>query len=639
MSPVSEQVSEQVSDEGGDAAKDAPDARQAPHRPGGFTPIRDYALIGDMRTGALVSKTGSIDWLCLPDFHSEALLSGILDPLRGGSLFTGPRRCDRVTRRYVENAPILETRFETGDGVLTVRDFMALASDDRRRAFHPQRRLVRIVEAESGNPEVTLRFAPRPGFGRSVPRLKKRGKLGWSLADGHAFLLFQSDLEHESTSQGVLQGTTRLAEGERRSVSLSFCDRDIGVVPPIGAEACASELDETLGWWQRWLGRLDYDGPFRAEVFRSAMALRMLTFSQSGAVVAAATSSLPEVIGGPRNYDYRFCWLRDSSFILRSFLGLGYLAEAQGFFEWLMHATQLSAPRLQTVYTVYGRTDVSEQKIQSLQGYRGSTPVNTGNGAESQLQLDIYGAVLSAAVLFLSHGGEIGRSERRRLEGLAKVVCDDWTLPDNGIWEMPGGRKHNTYSKAMCWAALDSAVQLKERGLISDPGDRFASERDAIRRVTLEQGWNDRVGAFVGAFGHDWLDASALLLPRIGFIEPNEPRMVATFEKIEAKLGQGAQIRRYHDSVDPLPGKEGAFVACGFWAAEYLARRGDTQAARDRVSRVLEAANDVGLMSEEIDCDTGEALGNMPQGYSHTSLINAALAIKEAEEGRRPEQT
>lgn len=606
--------------------------------PGGFMPIRDYALIGDTRTGALVSKAGSIDWLCLPDFHSEALFSGLLDPLRGGTLRTGPRLGGRVTRRYVDNAPVLETRFATDDGVLTVKDFMVLPSDERPRPFHPARRLIRIVEAERGSPEVMLRFAPRPGYGRTVPRLKRRGKLGWTLSDGSHFLLFQSDLEHEASAQGEVTGVTRLRQGERRTVSLSFCGRDIGVVPPVGSDAAASELDATLAWWKSWLGRLDYDGPFRDQVFRSAMALRLITFSQSGAVIAAATSSLPESIGATRNYDYRYCWLRDSSFILRSFLGLGYLAEAEGFFSWLMHATQLTAPRLQTLYNVFGRTDVRESHVPWLQGYRHSTPVNIGNAAESQLQLDIYGAVLGAALLFVSHGGEIGRAERKRLEGLARVVCCDWTLPDNGIWEMPGGRRHNTYSKAMCWAALDAAIGLRDKGLIRDPDDRFAGERDEIRRVTLERGWNERVGAFTGAFGHDWLDASVLLLPRIGFIAPDDPRMVATYERIEEGLGQGAQIRRYADGVDGLPGREGAFVACGFWAAEYLARRGDTRAARERVSRVLEAANDVGLMSEEVDCDTGEALGNTPQGYSHTSLINAALAIKEAEDGAEPRQ-
>ncbi len=636
---MAEDVADDVADDVAEYVSEVSGVEETPETPGGFTPIRDYALIGDTRTGALVSKSGSIDWLCLPDFHSEALFSGLLDPMRGGVLHTGPQRCGRVTRRYVENAPVLETRFETDGGVVTVKDFMTVPSDRRPRPFHPARRLVRIVAAERGNPEVSLRFAPRPGYGRTVPLLERRGELGWVLSDGKHFLLFQSDLDHEASERGVVSGVTRLREGERRTVSLSFCGRDVGVVPQIGVEACTSELEATLGWWKDWLGRLDYDGPFRAEVFRSAMALRLITYSQSGAVLASATSSLPESIGAPRNYDYRYCWLRDSSFILRSFLGLGYLGEAQGFFQWLMHATQLTAPRLQTLYNVFGRTDVAERKVPWLQGYRGSTPVNIGNAAESQLQLDIYGAVLTAALLFVSHGGEIGRSERKRLEGLARVVCSDWTLPDNGIWEMPGGRKHNTYSKAMCWAALDAAVRLKERGLIRDRGDRFARERDEIRRVTLEQGWNERKGAFVGAFGHDWLDASVLLLPRIGFIEPDHPRMVATYQRIEEVLGEGAQIRRYAEGVDGLPGREGAFVACGFWAAEYLARRGETQAARDRVARVLEAANDVGLMSEEIDCRTGEALGNMPQGYSHTSLINAALAIKEAEEGREPEQT
>jgi GH15 family glucan-1,4-alpha-glucosidase len=367
-------------------------------------------------------------------------------------------------------------------------------------------------------------------------------------------------------------------------------------------------------------------------VLRSLVVLRLLTFSQSGAVVAAATTSLPEAIGGRRNWDYRFCWLRDSYFVLNSFMDLGLAEEGCAFFRWLMHATQMTAPRLNTLYTVFGRTDTAApQEVKSLEGYRGSGPVHRGNGAVKQFQLDAHGAVLVCALILAEHGGEIGRAEQRRLRGFAEAIRQDWTLPDNGLWEMRGPRKHHTYSKVMCWAALDAMVRLCERGAVDADAAQYTADRDLIRDTILRQSWNAERGAFIGAFGHDYLDASLLLMPRLGFLPADDPRMVSTFDAIERSLGHGAQLHRYRNGIDGFSRNEGTFTACGFWAADYLARRGDVGAARRRIADLLGHANDLQLMAEELDPESGEQLGNFPQGLSHTAFIEAVLALQQAE--------
>jgi len=600
-----------------------------PRRPDGYAPIADYALIGDTRTVALVARDGSLDWLCLPNIDDASVFAALLDCERGGRFFVGPAEKAKVTRHYLEGSAILVTRAATAEGVLQVTDFMPVAVRDAGGPLEPARRVVRMVEAIEGRPRVAVHYAPRPDYANAVPRLRQSGRRSWVMADGRDFLLLQSGIALAQTSRGTLVGEERLQAGEQRILSISFVRNGIGVVPPAG-EVCERERDSTLRFWQNLCARIDYDGPFREAVIRSMVTLRLLTFSLSGAVVAAPTCALPEAIGGKRNWDYRYCWLRDAAFILHSFLVLGLEEEGKAFFRWLMHATQLTAPRLQTLYTVFGRTDVSEKTIESLEGYRRSAPVNLGNGAESQLQLDAYGAMLTSALIYVEHGQTLGAAEQSRLKGFGDVVRSDWTLPDNGLWEMRGGRKHNTYSKVMCWAALDALVKLCQRGAVRADPEPYAREREAIHDAVLTRGWNETRGAFTGAFGHDFLDASLLLMPRLGIIPADDPRMVATFEAIDEELGHGAQVRRYRDGIDGFSSTEGTFTACGFWAADYLARRGDTKAAKERIEALIGLANDLLLMSEEVDPHTGALLGNFPQGFSHAGLVGAALALGQA---------
>jgi GH15 family glucan-1,4-alpha-glucosidase len=498
--------------------------------------------------------------------------------------------------------------------------------------IEPARRLVRIVEAIEGSPEICVHFAPKLGYGETTPRLRRGGARSWVFANGNDFLLLQSELPLATATRGVLVGKARLQAGEKCRFTLSFCRSGPGIIPA-GGDAPDRECEETHAFWRRFCARIDYNGPFRTAVLRSLVTLRLLSFSQSGAVVAAATMALPEAIGGRRNWDYRFCWLRDSYFVLNSFMDLGLAEEGCAFFRWLMHATQLTAPRLNTLYTVFGRTDTAApHEIKTFEGYRRSGPVHRGNGAVKQFQLDTYGAVLVCARILAEHGGDIGHAEQRRLRGFADAARQDWTLPDNGLWEMRGPRRHHTYSKLMCWAALDAMVRLCERGAIDADADDYARERELIRETILRQAWNAERGAFVGALGHDYLDASLLLMPRLGFLPAHDPRMVSTFDAIERSLGHGAQLRRYRPGLDGFASTEGTFTPCGFWAADYLARRGDIGAARRRIADLLAHANDLQLMAEELDPDSGEQLGNFPQALTHAAFIEAALALQQAEQ-------
>jgi len=603
-------------------------AENLPRRPRGYRPIADYAIIGDTLTMALIARDGSLDWLCLPDPDSPSLFAALLDSERGGRFFVGPSAEARSTRCYLDHSAVLRTRHETSDGVFEVTDFMPLALEGMG-ALRPARRVLRLIEAVEGRPEVAISISPRPDYGARMPKLRRLGRLAWSQSDGRMFTLFQSEIPLDETEIGTLTGRVRLERGEKRQISLSYTVGDPGIVPPLGAPAEA-DLRATLGWWRDLGAEITYDGPFRDAVIRSLITLRLMTFSQSGAVLAAATSSLPETIGGARNYDYRYCWLRDASFVLNAFAALHQTDVAGAFFRWLMHATQLTAPRLGTYYTVFGRTGVTQTEIETLEGYRGSAPVYRGNAATTQLQLDAYGSVMTAVAAYASHGGRLGRSEQRRLRGMARVVRRDWTLPDDGLWEMPGPRVHNTYSKVMCWAALDAYVALCHGGHIGDDPAPWEKERNRIRENILQHAWNDSRQAFTGAYGRDWLDASLTLMPRMGIVAADDPRMVATYERLEEELGHGAQMRRYAEDVDGLPGREGTFTVCGFWAADYLARRGDLDAAEARIAEMLSHANDLHLMAEELDPETGEQLGNFPQGFSHAGLIGAALALYEA---------
>lgn len=612
------------------ATEQAGGGGEEPSRPTGlhdYPPLEALAMIGDLRTIALVGRGGAIEWLCLPDIGSASIFASLLDRVNGGSLLVGPADGGRGTRCYTDGTAILQSRFETEQGCFTVTDFLHLFPRDGRGTTEPERELIRIVEVVEGTPEIRFHYEPRPEYALADIRLQQRGKLGWTFQYGADLTLLRTDIACSQQGQR-LEGTERLRAGERRYVSLSFCRRDIGVIPTLGAES-ERKRTESEEWWRGWIDQCCYCGPFRDAVRRSLVTLRQLTMSQTGAVVAAATTSLPEQLGGTRNWDYRFCWLRDAYFVLAAFIRSGFEMEAKAYFNWLMHATQIDAPRLGVVYDIFGRGDLTERTLPTLEGYCRSGPVRVGNAAHDQLQLDSYGSVIRAAAEYLEGGGDFGRSESRRLRQFGDVVCSAWTNPDNGIWEMRRGRLHHSYSKAMCWSALDDLLALEAAGRIRLRRERYELVRDQIRE-SFEEAWNPGLGAFAGAYGEDFLDASALLLPKIGIVAADDPRMIATFERIDERLSDGPFVWRYSHEIDGVGGPEGAFLACGFWAAEYLAMLGETGEAERRLRALVEVSSDVGLLSEEYDPGDRRLLGNYPQAFSHAALINAAMALETA---------
>ncbi|HET7411846.1 MAG TPA: glycoside hydrolase family 15 protein, partial [Pararhizobium sp.] len=597
--------------------------------------IRDYALIGDCRTAAVVAKNGAIEWLCLPNIDSPSVFASMLDREKGGHFTLHMVEGEFVSRRYVGDTNVLETTFAGPAGRLAVTDFMALADGGGDR-LDPERELVRVVDCLDGNPEIELVCAPRPNYGRDRIRIESRRLNGWAVGNSGTHHFIQSDIPLAPDGNGSLSGRKRLSVGERRRAAFSIATRDPAVIPMIGT--ADDKLDETLAWWNDWVAQCTYEGEHQDLVRRSLLTLKLLDFVQSGAVVAAATTSLTETIGGSRNWDYRFCWLRDASFTLRAFADTGFEREGLAFFDWLMHSTRRTQPRFRTLYDVFGRSNAIERTLDHFSGYCHSAPVRIGNAAKDQLQLDVYGEVVNAALDSIRRGNKFSDAERRLLGRVGNVVCNKWREPDDGIWEVRGRRRHNTYSKVMCWSALDDLLVLADKGAVDIPRDKFTAERDAIHAEVMEKAFNRKINAFVGAYGEDWVDATALLMPRNGFIAADDPRMLSTWERIREKLDRDGWLDRYETGTDGMDGREGAFGICSFWAVDYLARAGRLDEAKARLDRLVASANDVGLYSEEIDPKTGAFLGNLPQAFTHTGFVNAVLTLRRVESGRPPDQ-
>jgi len=593
--------------------------------------IGDYAIIGDCRTAALIARAGSLDWLCLPHFSGPSLFAALLDQERGGRFAIGPVQEFQSSRRYLPGTPILETTFHTGSGAVRLIDVMPIEEDAGRLA--PMREVLRIVEGIEGEVILDVRFEPRPNYAREKVRIRARGALGWSCSWNDELCLLSSDAHLEPAPDGAaIIGQIRVGVGQRLCFSLAYTKGDIGVIAPLG-ECAQDRLHRTIGWWRRWIDRCTYEGPYRVMVERSAITLKLMTFALSGAVVAAPTASLPEAIGAERNWDYRYCWLRDAALTMRAFTGLGYQDEAASFLHWLLHATRLTSPKLRVLYDIYGQTDLVEEKLDHLAGYRGSRPVRIGNGAHKQVQMDVYGEVVSAAYFFVKSGGKLQADERKLLTGFGEIVCRHWRDPDNGIWEIRGAERQYTFSKLMCWSALDSLIKLHEQGTLRIDVSRYRRERDSIAQTIEMHGFNETVGSYTSELDGDNLDAALLLMGCLGYRDPGHPRMRSTSDRIQERLGCDGLLNRYERGFDGLESPEGAFGICSFWAVDNLAKRGDLPDAAEAFEHILSFANDVGLYAEEIDVATGAALGNFPQAFTHVGLINAAMAIAESQKG------
>ena len=595
-------------------------------RTDGYAPIRDYAAIGDGRTVALVATDGSIDWLCLPDTDSRPVFGRILDAERGGCFRLEPAEPFEVTRTYRDGSNVLETTFRTASGAVRVTDALTLAD---RSINSPMRELVRKVDGLSGTVAMRWSVEPTFGFAGQGGRVERRRDRIVVAAGRDALALGTWGTGEPLVHEQAVSGDFSAAAGHAAVITLASSHTEPLVF--VGRSQAEESLERTDRFWRSWSRQARYEGQWRDVVVRSALALKLLVYSPSGAVVAAPTTSLPERIGGARNWDYRFAWLRDATWSLDAMLGLGYHDEATAFYWWFMHASRLTQPRLRVLYRVDGGLERGETELGALAGYRQSRPVRVGNGAADQLQLDIYGAVLDAVWRYATAVGGLDKDTGKDVARIADYVTEIWDEPDNGIWEARADRAHYTHSKAMCWLALHRAAQLAELELIPDRRDRWEPVARRVREFYEDQGWDDERRSFVRAPDLRELDASLLMLALLDCEDPRGERAAGTIDAVRRELSDGPYVYRYRGE-DGLPPGEGAFLACSFWLAACLARAGRVDEAIELMEQLVDAANDVGLYSEEIDPATGDFLGNFPQGLSHLALINAAQAIAEAQE-------
>ena len=584
--------------------------------------IEDYALIGDEQTAALVGMDGSVDWLCLPRFDSAACFARMLGDQDNGHWRIAPKGADRCTRRgYRHDTLVLDTEWETDEGTIRVTDLMP----QRHRA--PD--VVRIVEGISGKVTVHSRLRLRFDYGSVVPWVRR--------SDGHRVAVAGPDsvwLRSEPEVRTWGEDFSTLSEftveaGQKVAFVLTWHPSHEPRPPLVDPY---KSLRTSVADWKRWAARCRYDGPYRDAVVRSLITLKALTYRPTGGIVAAATTSLPEEMGGVRNWDYRYCWLRDSSLTLGALVAAGYHKEAEAWRDWLLRAVAGDPADLQIMYGVAGERRLPEFELPHLSGFAGSAPVRIGNGAVNQLQLDVYGEVLDS--LWLAR--RAGLSPKPHMWSLQAVLLEwlraQWQQPDEGLWEVRGGRRHFVHSKVMVWVAADRAVRTLEE-YADLPGDLegWRALRDAVHRDVCEKGYDPERNTFTQSYGSQEIDAALLLIPRFGFLPPDDPRVVGTVDAVREALGHDGFVRRYDTAadtpVDGLPGDEGAFLACSFWLVDALHLTGRTKEAKVLFERLVGLANDVGLLAEEYDPVADRQLGNFPQAFSHIGLVSSALAL------------
>ncbi|TVQ98328.1 MAG: glycoside hydrolase family 15 protein [Desulfovibrionales bacterium] len=609
-----------------------------------YQPIDNYALIGNMRTAALVGVTGSIDWLCFPHFDSPSIFAALLDDEQGGFFRIAPRNGDEVTTKqfYWPETNVLVTRFFTAKGVAELIDFMPVVhgEDDER-----QHRVVRRLNVVRGSMEFRLECRPAFDFARSEGEVVVTGRgvifrgpgLHLALSGQPAFTALQAGDGHAAPGAA---SAFHLQENESMTFVLHQIPEDAGCSPAVPDQESEELFRATVNYWRGWLRSCSYTGRWREMVQRSALTLKLLTFEPTGAIVAAPTTGLPEGVGGERNWDYRYTWIRDAAFTLYALQRIGFTEEAGCFMRWIEARTHELNPdgSLQIMYGIHGEHDLTEYILDHLKGYRDSRPVRVGNGAFDQLQLDIYGELMDSVYLYNKHGAQISYDFWVQLRKLINWVVDNWQREDEGIWETRGGRRHFTYSKLMCWVALDRGLRLADKRSFPADRERWLAARDAVYEEIMARGWNADRGAFVQSYGSDALDASNLLMPLTFFVAPSDKRMLATLDETlkppqEGGLVSNSLTYRYNVNTteDGLTGEEGTFNICSFWMVEALTRAGRTdpkrlEEARLMFERMLGYANHVGLYSEEAG-PCGEALGNFPQAFTHLALISAAVNL------------
>jgi GH15 family glucan-1,4-alpha-glucosidase len=585
--------------------------------------IEDYGLVGDCKTAALIGRDGSIDWLCWPRFDSAACFASLLGNAENGrwSIRPADGSC-QSSRSYLGDTMVLETVFTTPEGTFAVIDFMPIGRSDTS--------VIRIVEGRTGRVRIHMNLIVRFDYGSAVPWVTRLANdNGVQAVAGPNLVSLRSSvrLDGENLSTGA---DFNIASGERVPFVLTYGPSHLDPPPAIDPYAA---LAQTLAYWGQWSARCSYHGRRREAVIRSLLTLKALTFAETGGIVAAPTTSLPERIGATRNWDYRYCWVRDATLTLTALMGAGYFNEAKDWRNWLHRAVAGSPEAVQIMYGIAGERRLDEWEIPWLPGYQNSAPVRVGNAASGQLQLDVWGEMMDA--LHLAREGDLASLpsawslQCMALEHLEKI----WQDPDDGIWEVRGGRKHFTHSKVMAWVAFDRTIRDAEKYSLEAPVERWRVVRDEIRQTICEKGYNAERGTFTQSFGSNELDASLLLIPTVGFLPADDPRVARTVTAIELELVSDGFVLRYRteSGADGLPAGEGVFLACSFWLADVYQLQGRVAEADALVDRILALRNDLGLLSEEYDTKTGRQVGNFPQAFSHLALVRTALSLHHEE--------
>lgn len=592
-----------------------------------YTPIEEYGVVGNLETCALVAPDGSIDWFPFPHLESPSILGAILDAEQGGRFRIAPTGGVDGQQAYVEKTNVLETTFETNGGTTTVTDFLPPAG----RVDHPKKVIYRRVSCTDGAVALEIEYEPRFDYACAETAIT-------ATEEG-----VRAEGDEERT---VLESPVDLAVHDRRAtghISLESGDTAWFMLRCTGAEDASTDpeaaLADTIEYWQGWAhdcddveGDCSFEGPWHDLVVRSSLALKLLTHAETGAIAAAATTSLPEDVGGVRNWDYRYNWLRDAGFTIQALMNLGHVAEADDYFEWFLELCHAGSPEaIQPLYGLHGESDLTERELNYLEGYRQSRPVRIGNGAVEQTQLDIFGELLLGVDEMRCYGRELSDEDWASIRAIVDYVTEVWDERDAGIWEVRGGNEHFVYSKVMCWVALDRGIAIATEADREAPLESWHETRERIKADVLEYGYDEGLGAFVQSYGSTTVDATGLLLPVVGFLPFDDQRVQGTIDTVESRLVEDDVLVRRYDGDDGLPGSEGAFVLCSCWLIDALALSGRVDEARERFEALRNYLNPLALVAEELDTETGGYLGNYPQAFSHIGMINSALYVGFAE--------